>query len=576
MSKSNSESPASMNRRQALLLPAAAGVEATLAQTANASDSTKTAVHQQVPTSCSTPRTAVAKTQYGNVRGFVDGGVLTFKGIPYGQTTAGENRWLPAKPPNRWDGEYPALIYGPNCPQNLHSWDRPAAQQGQGQAMRGSIEQSFIMDWDDGYLGEDMLKLNVWTPALTGKRAVMVYFHGGGYTFGSSYELPSHEGAQMARHHDVVQVSVNHRLNILGFFDLSEIGGPAYADSVNCGMMDLVASLKWVHENIANFGGDPNRVMIYGQSGGGSKVTTLLGMPSAVGLIHRASIQSGGGGNPPGADASRELAKQVMSELNLGPRDIASLQKMEWAKLNAAANAAALKMNGPLPAGRGPGSPTGAPRVGSGPTVDGRIITIRSFNETIADSAKNIPILIGSVSEEGNGMGSRPTEEQWRATLARIWGDAKGKALADAMIKKYPKKSIRLLSYGVNGISSRNNVTRMATLKSNQRGAPVYAYYFTWQSPMLEDAGAWHTAELAFCFDNTKRCEQGTGNTIEAQALARKMATAWANHAKTGNPSQPGLVWTPFEPAKCSTMVWDNECRMINDPEGDLRKILLA
>jgi para-nitrobenzyl esterase len=186
MSKSNSERTISMNRRQALLLPAAAGMGATLAQTANASDSTKTAVHQQVPTSCSTPRTAVAKTQYGNVRGFVDGGVLTFKGIPYGQTTAGENRWLPAKPPNRWDGEYPALIYGPNCPQNLHSWDRPAAQQGQGQAMRGSIEQSFIMDWDDGYLGEDMLKLNVWTPALTGKRAVMVYFHGGGYSFGSS------------------------------------------------------------------------------------------------------------------------------------------------------------------------------------------------------------------------------------------------------------------------------------------------------------------------------------------------------------------------------------------------------
>jgi para-nitrobenzyl esterase len=565
-----------MNRRQALLLPAAAGIGATLAQTADASDSTKTATHQQVPPSCSTPRTASAKTQYGNVRGFADGGVLTFKGIPYGQATAGENRWLPAKPPKRWEGEYPALIYGPNCPQNLHSWDRPAAQQGQGEATWGTIEQSFIMDWDDGYLGEDMLKLNVWTPALTGKRAVMVYFHGGGYTFGSSYELPSHEGAQMARHHDVVQVSVNHRLNILGFFDLSEIGGPAYADSVNCGMMDLVASLKWVHENIANFGGDPNRVMIYGQSGGGSKVTTLLGMPSAVGLIHRASIQSGGGGNPPGADASREFARQVMSELNLGARDIASLQKMEWAKLNAAANAAALKMNGPLPAGRGPGSPTGAPRVGSGPTVDGRIITIRSFNEAIADSAKNIPILIGSVSEEGNSMGSRPTEEQWRATLGRVWGDAKGKALADAMIKKYPKKSIRLLSYGVNGINSRNNVTRMATLKSNQRGAPVYAYYFTWQSPMLEDAGAWHTAELAFCFDNTKRCEQGTGNTIDAQALGRKMATAWANHAKTGNPSQPGLAWTQFEAAKCSTMVWDNECRMVNDPEGDLRKILLT
>jgi para-nitrobenzyl esterase len=125
-------------------------------------------------------------------------------------------------------------------------------------------------------------------------------------------------------------------------------------------------------------------------------------------------------------------------------------------------------------------------------------------------------------------------------------------------------------------MNSRNNVTRMATLKYNQKGAPVYAYYFTWQSPMLEDAGAWHTAELAFCFDNTKRCEQGTGNTPEAQALAKKMANAWCNFARTGNPSQPGLTWTPFEPTKGPTMVFDNQCRIVNDPEGEVRKILLA
>ncbi len=205
-----------------------------------------------------------------------------------------------------------------------------------------------------------MLKLNVWTPSLTGKRPVMVYFHGGGFSFGSSYELPSHEGAQMARHHDVVQVSVNHRLNILGFFDLSDIGGSAYADSVNVGMTDLVAALRWVRDNIANFGGDPDKVMIYGQSGGGSKVTTLLGMPSAAGLIHRASVQSGGGGNPPSAEQSRAFAKQVMAELGLGPKDIAALQKMEWAKLNAAATAAANKINGPAPRTLGMGAHGGS------------------------------------------------------------------------------------------------------------------------------------------------------------------------------------------------------------------------
>jgi para-nitrobenzyl esterase len=562
MNKPNSTDGTIMNRRQALLLPASAGLGAALAQPAAASDSIKTAAHQ-APGNCSTPRTAVAKTQYGKARGFVDAGVLTFKGIPYGQDTSGADRWLPAKPPKTWDGEYPALIYGANCPQRLHDFT--------------AIEQSFIQDWDDGYMSEDMLKLNVWTPSLTGKRAVMVYFHGGGFTFGSSYELPAHEGAQMARNHDIVQVSVNHRLNILGFFDLAEIAGPAYADSVNVGMTDLVASLRWVHENIANFGGDPDRVMIYGQSGGGSKVTCLMGMPSAAGLFHRASVQSGGGGNIPSAEQSRELARQIMKELGLPPNDLASLQKMDWAKLNAAGNAAVAKVNPPAPAPSGPGGPPSTtPRAGFSPTVDGRIVTLRSFYDVAPGISKDIPMLIGNVSEEGNRMASRPTEAEWHATLSRTYGEAKATALIAAMKKAHPEKSIRTLSYGVGGITSRNNVQRMVKLKYEQKGAPVYQYYFTWQSPILEDAGAWHTAELAFCFDNTKRCEQGTGNTPEAQALAKKMATTWANFARTGNPSQPGLTWTPTDPTRCQTMVFDNRCRMVDDPEGEVRRILLA
>jgi para-nitrobenzyl esterase len=253
-----------LTRREALFLSATAGISVAASKSALASDSIKTAAHQE-PGNCSTPRSAIAKTQYGKVRGFLDGSVLTFKGVPYGRTTARENRWLPAKPPEPWTDEYPALVYGANCPQTLHPWT--------------SIEQTFIQDWDDGWQSEDMLKLNIWTSSLSGKRPVMLYIHGGGYSFGSSYELPSHEGAQMARHHDVVQVSVNHRLNILGFLDASEIGGSAYEDSANVGMTDLVVALRWVKDNIENFGGDPDRVMIYGQSGGGSKVTTLMGMP---------------------------------------------------------------------------------------------------------------------------------------------------------------------------------------------------------------------------------------------------------------------------------------------------------
>jgi para-nitrobenzyl esterase len=559
MSDSNSRNRNELHRRQVLLLSAAAGMGAALRGTAHASDSPEAEADRATGT-CSTPRSAIASTQYGKVRGYVEDGVLTFKGVPYGADTGGENRWLPAKPPAPWDDEYPALTYGANCPQRLHDW---------------SSEQTFLQQWTDGWQSEDMLKLNIWTPSLSGKRPVMVYLHGGGYFFGSAYELASQHGAQMARHHDVVSVTVNHRLNILGFFDVSSVGGAAYADSMNVGMTDLVAALRWVRDNIARFGGDPGCVMIYGQSGGGSKVTTLLGMPSAEGLIHRASAQSGGGGNIPGSDQSSEYAKRVIARL--GVSDMSALQKMEWSRLNEAGMAVAAEMNPP----RRSWGADSAPRVGWGPTVDGRVITMKSFFDRAPEISRNVPMLFGSVSEEGNSMRSRPTEAEWLAALGESYGEAKATALVAALKKAHPEKSIRTLSYmcpgrGLNGLGMRNNVTRMATMKYDQKGASAFAWYFTWQSPMLEDAGAWHTAELAFCFDNTKRCAQGTGNGPKAQALARRMASAWAAFARTGNPGQPDLAWEPFDPVRCRTMIFDDVCRMADDPEGEARRILLS
>ena len=372
-----------------------------------------------------------------------------------------------------------------------------------------------------------MLKLNIWTPSLSGKRPVMLYMHGGGFSFGSSYELPSHDGAQMARHHDVVQVSGNHRLNILGFFDVSEIGGAAYEDSVNVGMTDLVAALQWVRDNIENFGGDPDRVMIYGQSGGGSKVTTLMGMPSASGLFHRASAQSGGGGNIPTREQQKELARLVMKDLGLASNDIQSLQKMDWPKLMAAGNAAAAKIN-PPGAPMGPGAP-GKPRVGWSPCVDGKLINMRSFFDAAPEVSKDVPMLIGSVSEEGNRMSSRPTEQEWHANLAKTYGEEKATAIIATLKKAYPEKRIQTLSY----ICSRQSRAQWAVhakqrcedgqAKHDLHAAPAYTYYFTWQTPILDGLpGAWHTAELQFCFDNTKRCEQGTGNTPEAQATCEE------------------------------------------------------
>ena len=230
VSDSGARNRSTLDRRDVLILSASAGVGVALGGgAAHAAGSTQGAAQRdRAAGSCSTPRSAVARTQYGTVRGYVDDGVLTFKGVPYGASTGGENRWLPAKPPVPWNGEYPALTYGPNCPQRLHDW---------------SSEQTFLQQWTDGWQSEDMLKLNVWTSSLSGKRPVMVYLHGGGYSFGSAYELAAQDGAQLARHHDVVSVTVNHRLNVLGFFDVSSIGGSAYADSMNVGMTDLVAAL---------------------------------------------------------------------------------------------------------------------------------------------------------------------------------------------------------------------------------------------------------------------------------------------------------------------------------------------
>ena len=547
----------SFSRRAALHLSAAGGAAA-FAGAAQAADGTKIGSHQD-PGNCSTPPSAVAKTRYGKVRGYLDGGVFTFKGVPYGADTGGANRWLPAKPPTPWEGVRHTLIYGANCPQTLHDFK--------------SVETSFLFDWDDGYLGEDMLKLNIWTSSLTGKKPVMVYFHGGGFSFGSAYELPSHDGAQMARHHGVVQVSVNHRLNALGFLDVSEIGGPDYAESANVGMTDLVAALRWIRDNIANFGGDPDRVMIYGQSGGGSKVTCLMGMPSAKGLFHRAAVQSGGGGNFADAEQSRALSRQVMVELGLKPNDIAGLQETEWSKLWAAGQAAVAKLNANLP----PGPffpPSAVRRVGWAPTMDGHVVPVRPFVDTAPELSKDIPLMIGSVSEEGYSYRLNPTESEWRATLAKTYGEAKAGKLVEAMKAANPGKALRTLAYGVAGLAQRNNVARMVAMKNAQGGAPVYQYWFTWQSPQLDGVcGAWHTAELAFCFDNTRRCEQGTGNTPEAQALAKTMATAWANFAATGN---PGIGWTPSDGARLQTMIFDNKVHMADDPQGDVRRILLG
>ena len=340
----------------------------------------------------STPPEAVVETKAGKVRGCVRDGVFTFKGIPYAKDTGGAARFLPSQPMAPWTGVRTALTYGPCCPQVVRGGWR-------------SDETAFIYDWDDGYPGEDCLRLNIWSGGLGGKpRPVMFWIHGGGYETGSSQELPAYDGERLARRGDVVFVSVNHRLGAFGFLDLSQLGGANYAMSGNAGQLDLVVALQWVRDNIAAFGGDPGNVTIFGQSGGGAKVSTLMAMPSAKGLFHKAIVESGSLLSVGDTGYTRRLAEAVLRELNIGAGDLDKLAAVPPMTLVAAADKAKNAM---------PKGPAGTINLGWAPVVDGHAIPAPTWAKGAPALSANVPMIIGtnlneacrSVRRQSNGAG---------------------------------------------------------------------------------------------------------------------------------------------------------------------------
>jgi len=500
---------------------------------------------------------AIADTTAGKVRGYTRNGTLTFKGIPYGASTAGDNRFMPPQKPTPWTDTRDCLVYGPICPQKP---DTGWFQQ----------EYGFLYQWIDGMHDEDCLRLNVWTPSLDGKkRPVMFWIHGGGFFSGSSQEHPSYDGENLTKLGNVVVVSINHRLNIHGFLDLSDYG-PQYASSANVGMLDIVAALEWVRDNISNFGGDKDNVTIFGQSGGGTKVITLMAMPSAKGLFHRAISQS----NSIVQVATHAYATQytalVLADLNITKENIAELHKVKPVRLQDALAVAERKMGGTVPPDVG--------RSGLQPVVDGKILPAHPFDPTAPSLSANVPFMVGTTRNEASAsINNAAIENLDEDSLKKRLIDkykTKGEQIYQTLRKAHPDvKPVEILSY----ISAQNPMAYLqASRKAAQKAAPAYLYMFAWHTPVLDGRPrSFHCSEIPFAFANTAKCENYTGDTDEARKLADKMARAWINFARYGNPNHKGLPeWPAFTDANGAMMVFNNKCEVRNDPDGDARKLL--
>jgi para-nitrobenzyl esterase len=548
-----------MNRRQMLGTTTAliGGAVVTAAGSTFAQQTTEKPKAAATPAAAGGPNLdpPVVELKNGKLRGLREGKTFSFLGIRYAEA----ERFGAPKPVQPWTGVKSAQMWGPVCP---------------------SPEQTSVSSDDLVFphryfiANEHCQYLNVWTQNLTPatKKPVMVWMHGGGFTNGSSMESYAYDGRSLSEFGDVVAVSLNHRLNILGTLDLSAYGRQ-YANSRYTGTEDLVVALQWVHDNIERFGGDPNNVMIFGQSGGGGKVVSMMHTPAAKGLFHKVVAQSGGNNTyrttDPAASikAQQTIAAHTLKNLNLTGDQIDKLKTVPYTELIAAGTAAL----------RSAAQELGRPALGWSVIADDDYL-MREF----CDWADTIPLMAGSVFSEmqgtltrGDGRKNAWSQKEIDDQLTAAFGDKKNDVTAEFK-QLFPRKKVQDVLYYAG--ASRPGVKNLLNRKLEKGKTPVYNYLFAWEYPINGGITSFHCSEIAFCFHalNVPQIKLATGGGPVAMALQDKVSQAWIQFAKTGNPSQPGLEWKPYTKETPQAMVFDTVSQSVPLADEKLVSLLPA
>jgi para-nitrobenzyl esterase len=487
----------------------------------------------------------IAETASGKIQGLVNEGIRQFKGVPYGASTGGGHRFLPPAKPDPWTGVRECFGYGPVSPQVP-----TAASNLYGQLIH------FDLAVAEGGISEDCLHLNIWTPALRdgGRRAVLVSLHGGGFAIGSG-NAAIYDGAQLARLGDVVVVTVTHRLASFGYVNLVDAGAPEdFAGAGAAGIMDLVLALEWVRDNIANFGGDPDCVMIFGQSGGGWKTSALLAAPAAKGLFHRAAVQSGSLLRFQTREEAARASHAFVAALGLTKDTFAHIRKLPWQRLLAAQAAVGAHAFAPV--------------------LDGRYLPHHPCDPAAPEESADVPLIVSTTTDDASLFFANfdLDEDGLGATLQGLYGERAGDML-ELYRGKWPDKSPFLLQAQiVTDAGFRRLANAQAERNAAQGRAPVYMYQWDWAGPGFGGLyGAAHAMDVSASFHNVRDAILGAGSET-GRLLADRLALAWIAFAKTGCPNGSQIPeWPAFELRDRTTMVFGNTVSAVRDPNPDIR-----